>query len=1090
MFGRYIVRVVVGFACLCSGCRASALEVDFDYHLYVAEVFLGSGYVLRGVDGDGNGLWEEAQLGMLSAILAGGGSLQPCINSAAVTQIQNAYPGNFAQVPVDLVATINVPPYGMQTLHIIEDLSESDPVSATALQHLIAGMMTMADTCTVVYVNALVDSAIAKALSGLLSASQITQVQNQIDISANDYATFGDAGDEPNYLGAAGGMDDDGLTNLAEYTSASGDRETWLSACCVYPSLRIATLAGGGIKLTGEPHTFAVTTAGAAGTVSYTWRKGTFTSSTVVGTAASYVIGFLNTTDSGTYFCVVNDGVTTRFTPLRSLTVVYVALFIKRPIQGGSAPVGSSYTFTVEAQGGSPGPYQYTWRHDGAVVDGNSRTLTLSPLAYSDAGQYTVTVTSNGGPDAKTSGPVTLTVTAPTELIISQQPQGATKLLGESHIFTVEASGGSGVYHYTWLKGAVSLGAPDAPQLVIDPITNADAGTYGCEVTDTSDPPFTVVSNDAVLEVAGWPIEITTQPQGAIKPLGESHVFTIAAEGGRGTYHYEWLKDGVSIGVPDADSYSIASIALEDEGIYSCVVSDPTNPPNFAVSNTAPLLIDLPPLQITQQPVGGYYIVGESHEFTVGAEGGSGAYHYDWRKDGLSLGGADSPGYTIDSLVIADSGEYTCVISDAFRPSSTITSDAAILVVTIAPPLVFETQPQSAGLYVGQPYTLSVEVSGGSGAYHYAWRKDGAPFGAPDAAQYAITNAVLGNAGTYTCVVQDDEYPELEETSDPAILEVAAHLSITQPLVGGRFYIGQPVALTISIAGGLPPISYHWIQNGNPAPVSPDDSTWDLGFVTMAEAGIYQVEIQDRFESLSSSAVAVSVFLFSIPEEGAEFDVALLGSNAVPPNPSIAVGQASGFLLRAIPPEEGGTFMVTLFHNVIDPTEFGLHRGSAAQNGPVLLAFGVPEPAAYAESPVTPEEASAILSGYAYLNIPSIAYPNGEVRAQVFPAARPPAAPHTADQNGNFAISLSELLRVIQFFNSGAYHCQEGTEDGFAPGANENEHDCVPHNCDYNPQNWTIGLSELLRIIQFFNSPGGAYHGCEGTEDGYCPGPG
>ncbi|HPO15035.1 MAG TPA: hypothetical protein PLI09_16450, partial [Candidatus Hydrogenedentes bacterium] len=91
---------------------------------------------------------------------------------------------------------------------------------------------------------------------------------------------------------------------------------------------------------------------------------------------------------------------------------------------------------------------------------------------------------------------------------------------------------------------------------------------------------------------------------------------------------------------------------------------------------------------------------------------------------------------------------------------------------------------------------------------------------------------------------------------------------------------------------------------------------------------------------------------------------------------------------------------------------------------------------------------------------------------------------HTADQDCNGLVNLSELLRVIQFFNSGGLHCAEGTEDGYAPGPGDTA--CTPHASDYNAQDWLINLSELLRIIQFFNS--GGYHACEGSEDGYCPG--
>lgn len=96
---------------------------------------------------------------------------------------------------------------------------------------------------------------------------------------------------------------------------------------------------------------------------------------------------------------------------------------------------------------------------------------------------------------------------------------------------------------------------------------------------------------------------------------------------------------------------------------------------------------------------------------------------------------------------------------------------------------------------------------------------------------------------------------------------------------------------------------------------------------------------------------------------------------------------------------------------------------------------------------------------------------------------------HSADLNDDQVISLAELLRVIQFFNSDGYQCAESpmaTEDGFQPGIGATN--CAPHTADYGPQDWVISLSELLRAIQFYNS--GAYHSCPGagSEDGFCPG--
>ena len=97
------------------------------------------------------------------------------------------------------------------------------------------------------------------------------------------------------------------------------------------------------------------------------------------------------------------------------------------------------------------------------------------------------------------------------------------------------------------------------------------------------------------------------------------------------------------------------------------------------------------------------------------------------------------------------------------------------------------------------------------------------------------------------------------------------------------------------------------------------------------------------------------------------------------------------------------------------------------------------------------------------------------------------ARPHSADTDKDWHVSLPELLRIIQFYNVGAYHCDGTTPDGFAPGPGNTS--CTPHNADYNPTDWKISLVELYLMIQFYNAPIGVYHVRAGTEDGFAPGP-
>lgn len=91
---------------------------------------------------------------------------------------------------------------------------------------------------------------------------------------------------------------------------------------------------------------------------------------------------------------------------------------------------------------------------------------------------------------------------------------------------------------------------------------------------------------------------------------------------------------------------------------------------------------------------------------------------------------------------------------------------------------------------------------------------------------------------------------------------------------------------------------------------------------------------------------------------------------------------------------------------------------------------------------------------------------------------------HAADADGDGAIRLPELMRVVQFFNADALSCAEDSEDGFQPDTTGG-FDCEPHSADYAPQDWLLSLSELLRVVQIFNT--GSYQRCDVPgEDGFC----
>lgn len=96
---------------------------------------------------------------------------------------------------------------------------------------------------------------------------------------------------------------------------------------------------------------------------------------------------------------------------------------------------------------------------------------------------------------------------------------------------------------------------------------------------------------------------------------------------------------------------------------------------------------------------------------------------------------------------------------------------------------------------------------------------------------------------------------------------------------------------------------------------------------------------------------------------------------------------------------------------------------------------------------------------------------------------------YAADVDHDSTLSLSEVLRVVQFYNSGRYHCappEEESEDGYNPGFGDILQTCAWHDSDLN-FDYVISLSELLRVIQLYNIGGFRYCPREYTEDNYCP---
>jgi len=117
---------------------------------------------------------------------------------------------------------------------------------------------------------------------------------------------------------------------------------------------------------------------------------------------------------------------------------------------------------------------------------------------------------------------------------------------------------------------------------------------------------------------------------------------------------------------------------------------------------------------------------------------------------------------------------------------------------------------------------------------------------------------------------------------------------------------------------------------------------------------------------------------------------------------------------------------------------------------------------------------------------PRRAIPNPQAGDPATDCPNPVQDIHSADTDQDGSFSLSETLRVLQLFNSAdGFQCDDGTLDGYALG--DQDRTCIGHYSDYSPFDWRIGLSELLRAIQIFQSGGYDLRISPNSEDGFQP---
>jgi hypothetical protein len=330
---------------------------------------------------------------------------------------------------------------------------------------------------------------------------------------------------------------------------------------------------------------------------------------------------------------------------------------------------------------------------DGESVATFSVPILDDPLFESDETIVLRLCRPTGGAVLAGADTATLTVTDndPPSPVILSQPRSRAVAQGESVAFRVRATGMTPLY-YQWLKDGIEITGAGDPTYVISSVQPGDVGVYSVIVSNAAGivisdevaltilpPPVilehpqsqTVVRGHSVtLSVVATSVNTSTQSlaRAATGPREDRFLITTAGGEGRLVIHYDFFI------VPDSLRIYRGGAQIFDTGFTNGSGSATIfyGPTPYSHSEDLEIVVN--------EGDTSNAITAWGYEVFLVPE----TLHYEWRKDGVLIPGANRPTLNIYYARVADAGQYTVTVRD--RNGSVTSQPAMLTVVAPSPP--------------------------------------------------------------------------------------------------------------------------------------------------------------------------------------------------------------------------------------------------------------------------------------------------------------------------------------------------------------------------------------------------------------------
>lgn len=446
-------------------------------------------------------------------------------------------------------------------------------------------------------------------------------------------------------------------------------------------------------------------------------------------------------------------------------------------------------SFSVTASG--CGPFTYQWFKDATnlLSGAASHTLELPNVRATDAGDYTVVVST---PFASvTSAVARLTVLVPAQIV--GQPEDVDAGEGDTVRFSVLAEGTAPLAYFWYFNQTNLLADRNGPDLELPTVTPAQAGLYSVVVSNAFGLEESRLARLRLLYPPVFQVALTNQ----VATNGGTVTFAVSALGSQ-PLAYEWLFNETNLlATATNGTLLLSQVTSADEGLYRVTVRNA----HGEISSSARLtVVELP--SIVSGPASLALNPGETASFTVAAAGTAPLTYQWYGADGNPLPDETNSTLVIPEVTAAQGGVYTVAVTN---PYGSVSANAELRILGFP---VIVAGPQDVTATSGDFVRLTVRAQG-SDPLTYHWFKDGALMAGMDRPELLFDPITPAHAGVYRVLVSN---PLASSMSEPALVKVIAPAVILQQPTDLIVTNGAPALFSATVEG-QPPISLQWYFN-------------------------------------------------------------------------------------------------------------------------------------------------------------------------------------------------------------------------------------------------------------------------------------